>query len=285
MKLEKEKLLKIEAMCQRMRLSLLDMALTSGERGAHVSGSLSCIEIYAVLYGLILKYDLANPRWEGRDRMIVGKEHARLAEFPAMAECGFFSKEELVKFEEDNALLAGHPRNLDIGLEYSSCSLGMALSYAVGKAIYAKQRRANYRIYTILGDAECGEGSIWEAVMCAAQYKLDNLVLIVDRNYLSVDGFTEDLMAQREMEDKFKSFGWDSKTIDGHNIEELYSHLLMEHPDKPLALIAETVKGKGISFAENQKEWHQAVLNSEQYNEARQELLDKMERWNKQVNQ
>ena len=275
MKLNREDVVRIERMCQNMRLSLLDMALSSGQRGAHISGSLSCIEIYAVLYGLVLKYDVNNPAWEGRDRMIVGKEHARLAEFPAMAECGFFPKSELLHFEGDNALLAGHPRNLEIGLEYSSCSLGMALSFAVGKAIYAKQHRRNYRHYVILGDAECGEGSVWESVMAAAHYKLDNLVLIIDRNYLSVDGNTEYLMAQRDMEEKFKSFGWSSDTIDVHNIEELYMYLTSVREEKPYALIAETVKGKGVSFIENHKEWHQAVLDAEHYDMAKEEILKK----------
>lgn len=270
--LSQEKLKDIREMCKRMRLQALDMALSSGARGAHLSGSFSCTEIYAVLYGLVLKYDLNNPGWDERDRMIAGKEHARLAEFPAMAESGFFPVEELPHFEGDDSLLAGHPRNLNIGLEYSSCSLGMALSFAVGKAIYAKSSDKDYRIFVILGDAECHEGSIWEAIMSAAQYKLDNLVLIIDRNYLSVDGNTEELMAQRNMEEKLKSFGWFAETIDGHDVESLFAHLNKKHPDMPYAIIAETVKGKGVSFMENKKEWHQAVLNSEQYKLAYEEI-------------
>jgi len=273
--LSQKRIEEIRNVCRTMRLEALDMALSSGNRGAHLSGSLSCIEIYAVLYSLILKYDLNDPFWDGRDRMIVGKEHARLAEFPAMAEAGFFSKDELCHFEADDGLLAGHLRNLSIGLEYSSCSLGMALSFAVGKAIYAKLNKKDYRIFTILGDAECCEGSVWEAIMSAAQYKLDNLLLIIDRNYLSVDGNTEDLMAQRNMEDKLRSFGWAANTIDGHNIEELFDHLNKKYVGTPSAIIAETIKGKGISFMENRKEWHQAVLNPEQYRLAYEEVLQK----------
>lgn len=265
-------IIKLKQMCKRMRLHALDMALTSGNRGAHVSGSLSCIEIYAVLYGAILRYDPNKPGDDSRDRMIAGKEHARLAEFPALAEAGFFPTEELLKFEEDNGILSGHPRKPEIGLEYSSCSLGMALSFAVGKAIYAKQTNKAFKTYVILGDAECDEGSVWEAVMTAAHLKLDNLVLIVDRNYLSVDGHTEELMAQGNMENKFKSFGWASVTIDGHNIQQLLESLSLPHPGQPLALIAETVKGKGVSFIENRKEWHQAVLNEEQYRLAYEEI-------------
>lgn len=241
--------------------------------GAHVSGSLSCIEIYAVLYGLVLKYDLRDTLWDERDRMIAGKEHARLAEFPAMAEAGFFDKDELRNFEMDDGILTGHPRNLRIGLEYSSCSLGMALPFAVGKAIHAKLSGKKYRVFVILGDAECGEGSIWEAIMVAAQYKLDNLTLIIDRNYLSVDGNTEDLMAQRDMESKLKAFGWMADTVDGHDVEELFIHLDKQHSGMPYCLVAKTIKGKGISFMENKKEWHQAVLNLDQYKLACEEIL------------
>ena len=239
-----------------------------------MSGSLSCIEIYAVLYGSILKYNVSNPRWEGRDRFIAGKEHARLAEFPVMAEMGFFPIEELNSYEEDNGLLVGHQRNLDLGLEYASLSLGMELSFAVGKSIYAKQNNLPYHVYVLLGDAECNEGSIWEAVLTAGHYKLDNLTVIVDRNYMAVDGNTEDWMAQMDMELKFKSFGWESKTVNGHSVEQLIDSLQYRPIDKPYALIAETVKGKGVSFMENNKLWHQAVLSEEQYKTAYAEILN-----------
>ena len=257
-----------------MRLHALDMALAAGRRGAHLSGSLSCIEIYAVLYGSILKYNVSNPRWEGRDRFIAGKEHARLAEFPVMAEMGFFPIEELNSYEEDNGLLVGHQRNLDLGLEYASLSLGMELSFAVGKSIYAKQNNLPYHVYVLLGDAECNEDSIWEAVLTAGHYKLDNLTVIVDRNYMAVDGNTEDWMAQMDMELKFKSFGWESKTVNGHSVEQLIDSLQYRPIDKPYALIAETVKGKGVSFMENNKLWHQAVLSEEQYKTAYAEILN-----------
>ena len=246
-------------LCRKMRLHALDMALAAGRRGAHLRGSLSCIEIYAVLYGSILKYNVSNPRWEGRDRFIAGKEHARLAEFPVMAEMGFFPIEKLNSYE---------------GLEYASLSLGMELSFAVGKSIYAKQNNLPYHVYVLLGDAECNEGSIWEAVLTAGHYKLDNLTVIVDRNYMAVDGNTEDWMAQMDMELKFKSFGWESKTVNGHSVEQLIDSLQYRPIDKPYALIAETVKGKGVSFMENNKLWHQAVLSEEQYKTAYAEILN-----------
>lgn len=270
--LTKNQIHDVEQMCHRMRVDALNMARYSGIRGAHLSGSLSCIEIYATLYKLVLRYDVNNLSWGGRDRFIAGKEHARLAEYPAMAECGFYPKEELLKFEDNDGLLSGHPVNLNIGLEYSSCSLGMALPFAVGKAIQSKLSGKEFRVFTLVGDAECDEGSVWEAFMCAAQYKLDNLTIIIDRNYLSVDGNTEELMAQRDMSQKLKAFGLDAVDVDGHNIEKLYESLQVSTEGKPRVIVAHTVKGKGISFIENKKEWHQAVLNDVNYERAMEEL-------------
>lgn len=262
----------LQILCKRMRLLGMDMALASGKRGAHLSGSLSCIEIYAVLYGVIMNYDVNNPLWEERDRFIAGKEHARLAEYSVMAEMGFFPIDSLHTYEENNGLLVGHQRNLSLGFEYSSMSLGMELSYAVGKAIMAKQLDKKWRIYTLLGDAECEEGSIWEAVITASHYKLDNMTVIIDRNYMSVDGNTEELMAQLDMQKKFEAFGWESVTVDGHNLNALIEALSYKPQNHPYAIIAHTTKGKGVSFMENNKSWHQAVLSEPQYKQAIEEI-------------
>lgn len=262
----------LKALCKRMRLMGMDMALAAGKRGAHVSGSLSCMEIYAVLYGVIMNYDPANPLWEDRDRFIAGKEHARLAEYPVMAEMGFFPKEQLHTYEENDGLIVGHQRNLELGFEYASMSLGMELSYAVGKGIMAKQAGKTWRVYSLLGDAECEEGSIWEAFITAAHYKLDNMTVIIDRNYMSVDGNTEELMAQRDMQQKLEAFGWESVTVDGHNLEALIEALSHKPEGRPYAVIAQTTKGKGVSFVENNKAWHQAVLSEAQYQQAIEEI-------------
>lgn len=262
----------LKMLCKRMRLTEMDMALASGKRGAHVSGSLSCVEIYAVLYGVIMNYDSSNPLWEDRDRFIAGKEHARLAEYSVMAEMGFFTKEELFTYEDNDGLLVGHQRNLMLGFEYASMSLGMELSYAVGKAIIAKQTAKTWRVYSLLGDAECEEGSIWEAFITAAHYKLDNMTVIIDRNYMSVDGNTEELMAQLDMQKKLEAFGWESVTIDGHDLNALIEALSYKPVGHPYAVIAQTTKGKGVSFIENNKSWHQAVLSEIQYNQAIEEL-------------
>lgn len=262
----------IKAMCKRMRLHAMDMALTAGNRGAHVSGSLSCMEIYAVLYGAILNYDIDNPLWDDRDRFIAGKEHARLAEYPARAEMGFYPVDVLNTYEENDGLLVGHQLKKELGVEYASMSLGMEMSFAVGKAIIAKQSEQKYHIYCLLGDAECEEGPVWEAFIAAAHYKLDNLTVIIDRNRMSVDGNTEELMAQRDMQKKMEAFGFESITVNGHDIHQLLEALMHKPDGKPYAVIAETTKGKGVSFIENNKSWHQAVLNEKQYHEAVEEL-------------
>ena len=262
----------IKALCKRMRLHAMDMALAAGSRGAHVSGSLSCIEIYAVLYGTILNYDLDNPLWNDRDRFIAGKEHARLAEFPARAEMGFYPVDVLNSFEENDGFLVGHQLKREIGNEYGSMSLGMEMSFVVGKAIIAKQTQQKYHVYCLLGDAECEEGSVWESFISAAHYKLDNLTVIIDRNYMSVDGNTEKLMAQLDMQKKMEAFGWESVTIDGHDIHQLIEAMSHKPQGKPYAIIAKTVKGKGVSFIENNKSWHQSVLNENQYHQAVEEI-------------
>jgi transketolase len=265
----------IKAMCKRMRLHAMDMALAAGNRGAHVSGSLSCMEIYAVLYGAILNYDIDNPLWNDRDRFIAGKEHARLAEYPARAETGFYPVDVLNTYEQNDGLLVGHQLKKELGVEYGSMSLGMEISFAVGKAIIAKQTEQKYQIYCLLGDAECEEGPVWEAFIAAAHYKLDNLTVIIDRNRMSVDGNTEELMAQRDMQKKMEAFGFESITVNGHDIHQLLEALKYKPEGKPYVVIAETTKGKGVSFIENNKSWHQAVLNEKQYQQAVEEINSK----------
>lgn len=262
----------IKAMCKRMRLHAMDMALAAGNRGAHISGSLSCIEIYAVLYGRILNYDLDNPLWNERDRFIAGKEHARLAEYPARAEMGFYPVDVLNTYEENDGLLVGHQLKKELGVEYGSMSLGMEMSFAVGKALIAKQTNQKYHIYCLLGDAECEEGPVWEAFIAAAHYKLDNLTVIIDRNRMSVDGNTEELMAQRDMQKKMHAFGFESMTVDGHDIHQLIEALKHKPEGQPYAIIAETTKGKGVSFIENNKSWHQAILSETLYQQAVEEI-------------
>lgn len=262
----------IKALCKRMRLHAMDMAIAAGNRGAHVSGSLSCMEIYAVLYGAILNYDIDDPLWNDRDRFIAGKEHARLAEYPVRAEMGFYSPDVLNSYEENDGLLVGHQLKKELGVEYGSMSLGMEMPFVVGKALIAKQTEQKYHLYCLLGDAECEEGPVWEAFIAAAHYKLDNLTLIIDRNCMSVDGNTEELMAQLDMQKKMEAFGWESVTVDGHDIHQLIEALNHKPEGKPYAIIAKTTKGKGVSFIENNKAWHQAVMTEALYQQAVEEI-------------
>ena len=255
---------------KELRLTVIDVMKWSG--GAHVGGSLSCMDLLTALYFKYLKINPEEPDWDGRDRFIAGKEHARLAEFPARAEMGFYSVDVLNSYEQNDGLLVGHQLRKELGAEYGSMSLGMEMPFGVGKAIISKQMEKPYQIYCLMGDAECEEGSVWESFISAAHYKLDNLTVIIDRNYMSVDGKTEELMAQRDMQQKMESFGWESVTVDGHDIHQLIDALSHKPEGRPYAIIAQTVKGKGVSFIENNKSWHQAVLNEEQYRLAVEEI-------------
>lgn len=267
-----EKILQLKKMAKQIRFDALDMALASGTNGAHLGGSLSCVEIMAVLYGAVLQLDTQNPYWAERDRFIPSKNHCVLAHFPALAAKGFIAREELKEFQKDGGRMTGYPRNLDIGLEYSGGSLGMAISYGIGLALAFKEKKKSSRIYVLMGDGELNEGSVWEALMAAAQYKLDNLIVIIDRNHLSYDGDTEQVMGIHPVADKFRSFNWNAISCDGHDIEQLLRAFSQIEHGTPNVIIAETVKGKGISFMENRPEWHHSRLTKEQYEKACEEL-------------
>lgn len=263
----------IKEMATRMRFAALDMALSAGEKGSHVGGSMSCIEIFAVLYGAILRYDVKNPYWSDRDRFIASKNHCTLAQLPALAEAGYFSKDELLTFAEDGSRLVGYPRNIELGLEYSGGSLGMAISVGVGMALAAKEQKRSSQIYILMGDGELNEGSIWEAFMSAAHYHLDNLNVIIDRNHLSYDGDTEEIMGLESLSDKMKAFNFHVTSCNGHDVAELLKAFDDRKMGKPHIIIAETVKGKGLPFAEHQRQWHHSRLSKEQYDEAKKVLL------------
>lgn len=268
-----EKALRLEDMARRMRLDALDMALAAGSGGSHLGGSLSCIEILAALYGEVLRFDVANPLDEYRDRFIPSKNHCVLAHIPALAEVGFIPHEEILEFQKDGGRLTGYPMRPEIGLEYSGGSLGMALSVGIGLALSAREQGRPSRIYILLGDGELHEGSVWEAFMSAAHYGLDNLTAIIDRNRLSYDGDTEAVMGLEDLGTKLAGFRWHVSRCDGHSTEELLEAFQDTAAGRPHAIIAETVKGKGVSFMENRPEWHHHRLSREEYDRARGELL------------
>lgn len=263
---------RLAEMSKRMRLDAMDMALSSGANGSHLGGSLSCIEILAVLYGKILRFDTDNPLDPGRDRFIPSKNHCVLAHIPALAEAGYIDRQEILEFQKDGGRLTGYPQRKEIGLEYSGGSLGMAISVGIGIALSCKEHKRNNMIYILMGDGELNEGSIWEAFMSGAHYHLDNLTAIIDRNHLSYDGDTEEVMGLECLEDKLKSFNWHVSMCDGHDVESLLNAFLDTCEGKPHVIIADTVKGKGVSFIENKREWHHHRLSQQEYEIARQQI-------------
>ena len=266
MKTKSELEIRLEEMAKRMRLRALRMALSAGENGAHLGPALSCIEIFSVLYGTIMKFDVVNPNWPERDRMMVSKAHCVLAYYTALAEVGFLTDTELDTFEQNGTFLAGHPAvDLAKGIEYSGGSLGQALSVSVGMAIDAKKKGRQNKVYVLLGDGECDEGSNWEAFMAAAHFELDNLVVVLDKNQLQYDGTTNEVMNLGDFAAKMKAFRWQITEVDGHNIGELLYAFAVQTVRQPHMIIANTVKGKGVSFMENRREWHHARLTPEQY--------------------
>ena len=270
----------IKSMAKSMRLKALEMALNAGSNGAHLGSAFSAIEILACLYGEVMKLPGKEVSEGEHDIFIPGKAHCVLAFYTALAYSGFFPVEDLDYFEKDGLELPGHPvMNVRRGIEFSGGSLGMALSQGAGMALGAKMKGSPRRVFVLLGDGECNEGSVWEAAMSASHFRLDNLIAIVDKNKLQYDGDTEDIMKLNDLGAKFTSFGFDVYSADGHDIPLLrkaFNEITVQKNAKPKILIADTIKGKGISFMENKKEWHHSILNKDQYDIAVNELRVKL---------
>jgi len=266
---------RLEKMANNMRENALSMAKYSGNNAAHVGPGLSIIEILAVLYGHVMDYNIKNKLKDNRDRFILSKEHGVLAYYSALKEIGILDDEDLSLFMKTGSPLLGHPvMNRDKGIEFTSGSLGMGLSLAVGVAIALKRKKLNQKVYVLVGDGECNEGSIWEGIMSAAQFNLDNLVLIVDRNGIQLGGKTVETMDLADLAQKFIDFGWTANSIDGHNIKDLVTAFSEEAVEgRPHAIIANTIKGKGVSFMEHNIDWHHAVLTEKLFKEAMDEQV------------
>lgn len=244
-------------------------------KSGHPGGSLSIAEILAVLYFNQMNIDEKNPKAKGRDRLVLSKGHTAPALYSALALRGFFDMDELSNFRNINSNLQGHPDMKNIpGVDASTGSLGQGLSIANGMALGSKQDSEGVRVYCICGDGEIQEGQIWEATMTASHYKLDNLCLIIDNNNLQIDGKVNEVMSVYPIDEKFKSFGFETINVDGHNIQELISAFeqAKKVKGKPTAIIANTIKGKGVSFMENEASWHGKAPNEEQYKQAMKEL-------------
>lgn len=260
---------------RQMRISILRSVAEAGS--GHPGGSLSCTDILSALYfGGVLNHDPLDPELESRDRFILSKGHAAPALYAALAHTGYFPIEELLTLRKLGTRLQGHPDcRLLPGVEVSTGSLGQGLSIAAGMAAGLKLDGTDQTVFTLLGDGECQEGQVWEAAMFAAHRGLDNLVAVVDRNGLQIDGATEDVCDPGDVALKFSAFGWNAVEVDGHDIEAVLGALQAAKADrsgKPSVIVAHTVKGKGVSFMENQAGWHGKAPNAEQLAVALAEL-------------
>lgn len=249
--------------------------MLGGAGSGHPGGSLSAADIVTVLFFHEMKVDPANPEWPERDRFVLSKGHAAPVLYAALAEKGYFPKEELMTLRKIGSRLQGHPSMKHLpGVEMSTGSLGQGLSTANGMALAGKLDGRDYRVYVVLGDGELQEGQVWEAAMAAAHYKLDNVVAFVDHNGLQIDGPVREVMSPEPVADKWRAFGWNVEVIDGHNLSEIINALkaARDVKGKPTAIIANTIKGRGVSFMENQVGWHGNAPNADQVNLALCEL-------------
>ncbi len=258
-----------------LRHSIIDMIGCENGSVGHLGGSCSIADIVAVLYFHKMKHNPANPKAEDRDRFLLSKGHAALAQYAALAECGYFAKEELARVKNYGAMLQGHPdMTRTPGVEANTGSLGQGLSIGLGIALGLKSSGSERKVYVILGDGELAEGQVWEAAMAAANFHVDNLVAIVDNNMVQATGNIKDRMDIGDIKAKWEAFGWEVVEIDGHNIIEICDALDKAdiNSQKPFMILAHTIKGKGVLFAEGKAAFHNAGLTPEQYKQAHTDI-------------
>lgn len=268
-----EKTIELAALAKKLRLHALRMTSRGG--ASHIGSIFSVADIIAVLYGAVLRVDPKRPFWPERDRFILSKGHAGACVYAALAERGFFPLDKLDTFYQEGSDLSGHMTHTrNPGVEFSTGSLGHGLSVAVGMALSAKLDGRPHRIFTVLSDGECDEGSNWEAVLFAAHHRLDNLTAIVDYNKIQSLASVAETLALEPFRDKWSSFGWGAREVDGHDIAQLRRTLdgVPFAPGRPSVVIAHTVKGKGVSFMENSVLWHYRCARGEEFEAARREL-------------
>ncbi|MCC2314011.1 transketolase [Cellulomonas xiejunii] len=260
------------ARAMQRRIEVIDLIRAAGN--GHMAGSLSCLDILTVLYERVLRVSPSTTRDPGRDRFILSKGHAVEALYVVLAEFGFIPRSDLNSYLRFGTKFVGHATRSIPGIEQSTGALGHGLSLGVGIAIAGRSDALDYRTYVLLGDGELAEGSVWEAAMSASHYALGNLVAIVDRNRLQIAGTTKEILDTEPLADKFRSFGWDVREVDGHDVTQLASVLDRSEPAgaRPLAVLANTVKGKGVSYMEDNIAWHHKVPTPEEYAIALAEL-------------
>ena len=271
--MEQQKLAQLKELATKVRLGAVT-AVHSASSG-HPGGSLSIADVLTYLYFEEMNIDPKNPKWEDRDRFVLSKGHTSPALYATLAHRGFFPVEDLTTFRQIDSYLQGHPDMKGTpGVDMTTGSLGLGISAACGMALSAKIRNKDYRVYTIIGDGESQEGQVWEASMFAAHYKLDNLVVYVDWNGLQIDGEIEKVMNPTPYKEKFEAFGFNVISIDAHDFEQIEAAFTAakECKGKPTVIIAKSIKGKGVSYMEDQASWHGSAPNAEQYAQAVAEI-------------
>ena len=264
----------LNKMANTLRLHVIEMTYAAGS--GHPGGSLSAAELISVLYFKEMKHDPKNPKWDERDRFVLSKGHVAPILYAALAECGYFPKSKLKTLRQVDSSLQGHPvRGKTPGVEMSTGSLGQGLSMACGIALAGKMDSKKYHVYCLLGDGELQSGQNWEAMMFASQNKLNNLIAFVDRNRLQIEGDTEKVVGLDPLPDKWNAFGWNVFEIDGHNTNQIIGAIEeAKKSDSPAVIIMNTVKGKGVSFMENNAGFHGRACNAEEYKKAVAELKE-----------
>ena len=263
----------LKAIASEVRFRIVDMVYRA--QSGHCGGSLSATDIVTALYFEIMNIDPSAPDWPGRDRFVLSKGHACPVQYAALGMKGYFPVDELSTLRKLHSRLQGHPVAGKLpGIEVTTGSLGVGFCEGIGLALDAKLRKQDWRVWVVLGDGELNEGAVWEAAQAGAKFHLDNMTAIVDRNRLQNDGFCDDIMPMGPVADKFRAFGWETYEIDGHDMSEVVRTLktARQVKGKPTCIVARTVKGKGVSFMENKRDWHGKAPNAEQYEQAVREL-------------
>lgn len=270
-----EKIFNLKKKANSVRIQVLEMIASAGK--GHIGGTFSCIDILVTLYyGGVLRFvNPQDPNWNKRDRFILSKGHSAAALYAILADLGYFPISELYNYQKEGCILTGHPHKRIPGIEADTGSLGHGLGIGAGLALSAKIDKKDFLTVVLLGDGECYEGSVWEAAMFASHHKLNNLIGIVDKNGICSIDFIKDCLEIEPLEDKYRAFGWDAISVDGHSFQDLISVLSsvrIRKSDKPLMIIAQTIKGKGVSFMENNPKWHHSVPKGAEAVAAMQEL-------------
>ena len=262
----------LEGIAKQVRRDIVEMTFRANS--GHPGGSLSAVEILTSLYCNVMRHKPDDPAWEDRDRFIMSKAHASPVLYAILAQCGYIKRSDLETYRKIDSKLQGHAHIMTPGIDMSGGSLGQGLSFGLGIALASKIDMRTNHVYVLIGDGECDEGQVWEAAMASSHYNVSNLTAIVDRNRIQNDRFTHEVMNLEPLDDKWKAFGWNVVSIDGHNIADVNKALneAKSFDDGPTVIIAQTVKGKGVSFMENNPEFHGKAPNKEQYTQAMKEL-------------